>query len=66
VRAAAARQLGAIAKPELMELLARTAHDPNLIVASNALEGLTFYQDRAVLPYLLDLAEGGGPLPPWR
>jgi len=62
VRAAAARELGAIAKPELMELLARTARDPNLIVASNAFEGLTFYQDRAVLPYLLDLAEGGGPV----
>lgn len=61
VRAAAARELGALAKPELMELLARTARDPNLMVASNALEGLTFYRDRGVLPYLLNLAEGGGP-----
>ena len=62
VRAAAARELGAFAKPELMELLARTARDPNLTVASNAFEGLTFYQDRGVLPYLLNLAEGGGPI----
>src|SRR5258708_11515585 len=62
VRAAAARELGTFAKPELMELLARTARDPNLSVASNAFEGLTFYQDRAVLPYLLNLAEDGGPV----
>jgi HEAT repeat protein len=62
VRAAAARELGAIAKPELMDLLAQTARDPNLMVASNAFEGLTFYRDRAVLPYLLDLAAGGGPV----
>src|SRR5260221_207154 len=33
VRAAAARELGAPAKPELMELLALTARDPNLTVA---------------------------------
>jgi HEAT repeat protein len=62
VRAAAARELGVTAKPELMELLAQTARDPNLMVASNAFEGLTFYQDRGVLPYLLDLAAGGGPV----
>jgi len=62
VRAAAARELGAAAKPELMALLAQTARDPNLIVASNAFEGLTFYQDHGVLPYLLDLAAAGGPV----
>ena len=62
VRAAAARELGAFAKPELMDLLARTARDPNLTVASNAFEGLTFYQDRGVLQHLLSLAEAGGPI----
>jgi HEAT repeat protein len=60
IRAAAARELGALARPELMELLAKTAHDPNLMVATNAVQGLTYYQDRSVLPYLLNLAEGGG------
>src|ERR1051326_6493692 len=53
VRAASVRELGAFAKPELMNLLTRTARDPNLTVASNAFEGLTYYQERAVLPYLL-------------
>lgn len=62
VRAAAARELGALAKPELLDLLARTARDPNLLVASNAFEGLSFYQDLGVLPYLLNLAAGGGPV----
>lgn len=60
LRAVAARELGALARPELMELLAKTAHDPNLLVASNAFAGLSYYQDRSVLPHLLDLAERGG------
>jgi HEAT repeat protein len=60
VRAEAARQLGSFERPELIELLARTAHDPNMLVATNAVMGLGDYRDRAVLPYLLDLARGGG------
>jgi HEAT repeat protein len=60
IRSAAARELGALMKPELLEALAQAAHDPNLMVASNAFEGLTHYQDRIVLPYLRDLAEGHG------
>jgi HEAT repeat protein len=60
VRAAAARELGWLTKPELMEPLARAAHDPNLMVATNALEGLSHYEDPAVLPYLVNLAETGG------
>jgi HEAT repeat protein len=60
IRAASARELGALAKPELIESLARTAHDPNLMVATNAIEGLSYYQDRRVLPYLLNLSESGG------
>jgi len=60
IRAAAACELGALIKPEFMELLAKTARDPNLIVATNAVQGLTYYQDRSVLPYLLNLAESGG------
>jgi HEAT repeat protein len=60
IRAVAARELGLLSRPELMDLLAKTAHDPNLMVATNAFQGLSYYQDRAVLPRLLDLAESGG------
>ncbi|MBZ5594462.1 MAG: HEAT repeat domain-containing protein [Acidobacteriia bacterium] len=62
MRAAAARELGALGRPELIEPLARAARDPNLIVATNALEGLAQYQDPDVLPALLNLAESGGPV----
>ena len=62
LRAAAARELGALGRPDLIEPLAQTARDPNLIVATNALEGLAQYQDPRVLPALLSLAERGGPV----
>lgn len=60
IRAVAARELGMLARPELLEPLAQTARDPNLLVAINGLEALTQYQGRSVLPYLLTLAESGG------
>jgi len=60
VRAEAARQLGSFERPEFIELLAKAAHDPNMLVATNAVMGLGDYRDRAVLPYLLDLAKAGG------
>jgi len=41
-------------------LLVKAAHDPNVLVATNAVMGLGQYHDRAVLPYLLDLGAGGG------
>jgi HEAT repeat protein len=62
MRAAAARELGALGRPDLIEPLAEAAGDANLIVASNALEGLAQYQDPSVLPALLTLAERGGPV----
>jgi HEAT repeat protein len=62
IRAAAALELGALGRPELIEPLARAARDPNLMVASNALEGLAQYQDPSVLPALLSLAESAGPV----
>ncbi len=62
VRAAAARELGALGRTDLIEPLAQVARDPNLIVATNALEGLAQYQDVRVLPALLSLAEAGGPV----
>jgi HEAT repeat protein len=60
VRAVAARELGSFERPELMEVLVKAAHDPSLLVATNAVMGLGQYHDRAVLPKLLDLAAGGG------
>lgn len=61
VRAIAARLLGTFQQPQLLPLLAKAARDPQLIVAANAIEGLSKYQDRqAVLPYLLDIAKDGG------
>jgi len=59
-RALAARLLGAFEKPELLPLIAAAARDPQLLVASNAMEGLANYRDPVVLPYLLDLAKSGG------
>ena len=60
VRAAAARELGAFQKIELLEPLSRAARDENALVASNALAGLSRYQDPAAVPYLAALAKTGG------
>jgi hypothetical protein len=60
VRAAAARQLGSFQKPELLEALSLAARDENLLVATNALAGLSQYRDPVVIPYLAGLAKRGG------
>jgi len=60
VRAVAARELGSFERPDLIDVLVKAAHDPNVLVSTNAVMGLGQYHDRAVLPYLLDLAAGGG------
>ena len=64
VRAAAVRRLGTFQKPELLETIAQTATDENLLVATNALSGLMEYRDPAVasmaIPYLAGLANKGG------
>ncbi len=60
VRALAARFLGSFEKPELLPTLAAAARDPQLLVATNAVEGLANYRDPVVVPYLLDLAKSGG------
>jgi HEAT repeat protein len=61
VRAIAARLLGSFEQPELLPLIAKAARDPQLIVATNAVEGLANYRDQVlVMPYLLDLAKDGG------
>ena len=64
VRAVAARELGSFERPELLEVLLKAAHDPNVLVSTNAVMGLGQYRDRAVLPYLLDLVAGGRALLP--
>lgn len=59
VRAAAARELGATERPELIPLLAQAALDSNALVAINAVDGLAQYEDRSVLPYLIGIAGKG-------
>ena len=59
-RAVSARELGALMLPEMLAPLAQAARDPNLAVATGAFQGLAQYQDRAVLPYLLELVPAGG------
>ena len=60
VRAAAVRQLGTFQKPELLDLISRAAQDENLLVATNALNGLSEYKDPVVIPFLSGLAKKGG------
>jgi HEAT repeat protein len=60
VRATAARQLGSFHTLDLLEPLSRAAQDENMLVATNALAGLSEYQDPAVVPYLEALAAKGG------
>jgi hypothetical protein len=60
IRAAAVRELGSFQKIDLLELLHHAAQDPNTLVATNALTGLSQYQNPAVHPYLADLAKKGG------
>jgi HEAT repeats len=60
IRAAAARELGTFQKPELLGALAEAAKDETMLVAVNAISGLSHYQDAAVIPYLAALARKGG------
>jgi hypothetical protein len=60
IRAVAARELGALMLPEMLPVLTQVARDPNLAVATGAFHGLAQYQDRAVLPYLLELVPASG------
>lgn len=60
VRSVAARELGAFERPDLIPLLVKAAHDPSMLVATNAVMGLGEYHDHAVAQHLLDIATGGG------
>jgi HEAT repeat protein len=59
-RAVAARELGVLHKPEYLSALRKAADDPDLLVASNALEGLLRYEDHSSAPQLREIALMGG------
>jgi HEAT repeat protein len=61
-RAVAARELGAMQKPEFIAPLRRAADDRDLLVASNAIEGLVRYDDHSTAPQLREIALMGGVL----
>ena len=61
MRAVAARVLGTFQKPELAGMIAKAGSDSQLLVATNAIEGLSYYSDRSVVvPYFLNLAKRTG------
>jgi len=60
VRAVAARELGVLQKPQFLPALRAAAQDQDLLVASNALEGLVRYEDHSSAAELRDIALQGG------
>lgn len=60
VRAVAARELGEIRKPELLEPLNAAAADENALVSTNALGAISMYPGREAIPYLVAIAKKGG------
>ena len=61
-RAVAARELGAMQKPEFIAPLRKAAEDKDILVASNAIEGLVRYEDHSSAPQLREIALMGGVL----
>ena len=61
-RAVAARELGAMQKPEFLAPLRKAAEDRDILVASNAVEGLVRYEDHSSVPQLREIALMGGVL----
>ena len=59
-RAAAARELGTVEKPQYLVPLREAAEDRDVLVASNAIEGLMRYEDRSSAPQLREIALLGG------
>jgi HEAT repeat protein len=60
VRAVAARVLGTFERPELAPIIAKAGEDSQMLVATNAIEGLSYYRDNSANPYLLKLAKRTG------
>ena len=52
--------LGTFERPELAPLIAKAGEDSQLLVATNAIEGLSYYTDRTAAPYFLVLAKRTG------
>jgi hypothetical protein len=61
-RAVAARELGAMQKSRFLPALRRAVEDRDVLVASNAIEGLIRYEDHSSAPQLRDAALMGGVL----
>jgi HEAT repeat protein len=61
-RAVAARELGAMQKPEFLAPLRKAAEDRDILVASNAIEGLVRYEDHSSAPQLREIALMSGVL----
>jgi len=59
-RAVAARELGVLHEPSALQPLRRAAEDRDILVASNAIEGLMRYADRSSAPQLREIALLGG------
>jgi HEAT repeat protein len=59
-RAAAARELGTTQKPEFLPALREAAQDRDVLVVSNAIEGLMRYENRSSAPQLREIALLGG------
>lgn len=59
-RAAAARELGTAQRPEFLAPLEEAAKDRDVLVASNAIEGLMRYTDHSSAPQLREIALVGG------
>ncbi|NDJ12872.1 MAG: HEAT repeat domain-containing protein [Acidobacteriia bacterium] len=59
-RAVAVRELGTMQKAEYLPVLRKAAEDAELIVASNAVEGLVRYENHASAPELREIALMGG------
>jgi len=60
VRALAALELGGFARLEDLSLLGAASHDPELLVATNAVYALAMYPNKEAVPYLVKIAQQGG------
>lgn len=61
-RAVAARELGAMQRPEFLAPLRKAAEDRDMLVSSNAVEGLVRYEDHSSAPQLREIVALGGVL----
>jgi len=59
-RAVAARELGTLQKPEYLAPLRKAAEDRDVLVESNAIEGLMRYEDHSSAPQLREISLLGG------